>query len=107
MSVQEFGAQEDAMFAGAEDFPCGGKPLVDASDEKLLFIGSRYGINVYINDEFGEAKPIYYGVKFSTQAGCKLFMEFLPADVEELKKLGFADSSLIQGIFNNDTKTND
>lgn len=89
MSVRDFDQQEYALFAGAEAFPCGGCPLVDASDEELLFIGGGSGIEVFSNNEDGESVSWLYTAKFPTKEGCRIFMNGLPGSITELETIGF------------------
>lgn len=91
MPVRDFNQQEYVLFAGAEAFPCGGCPLVDTSDEDLLFIGHKAGIEVFSNGfcSDGDVASWLYVVEFPTQNGCRVFMTGLPGTVSELKKIGF------------------
>lgn len=84
--IRPFTDEDWLLFAGAEEFPNGDRPLIDDDQEDLIFIAGRDQIEVVQSDaEAAWAMP----VKFFNADSAQVFLAGLPGTVEELVALGF------------------
>ena len=92
-NVREFDSHDWDVFAGAENFADGKRPLFGTSGdnrpilgvEDTAFIAAANRLEIHTNE--GEA--YYYPVNFPTQKGAEIFIRNLPQTWEEIEAMGF------------------
>ena len=84
--IREFTENDWSLFAGAEPFTDGKEPLIDDSQDDLVFVASRNGFEVISSD----AEQAYLlDVQFPNQMIARTLLAALPGTIEELVDLGF------------------
>lgn len=80
---------EGYLLSGAENFPNGDSPLIDDSDDFLLYVGAKGRVEVVSNREEDDYGTWSLPVSFPNAASCAVFIRSLPGTVEELEDIGF------------------
>ena len=84
--IREFNEQDWSLFSGANNFADGKEPLIDDSQDDLIFIASGNGLEVISSD----AESAYaLDVIFPNQMIARTLLASLPGTIDELVDLGF------------------
>lgn len=85
MTARTFDQNDWDAFAGAESFPNGDQPLIDDSDERILYIASANSIEAHENGSGVWALQI----ELPNAPIAALILNNLPGTIDELTELGF------------------
>lgn len=92
MAAKSFDQNDWDAFSGAESFPNGDQPLIDASDERILYIASANNIEAHESSLVCDDRdPGVWAlhIELPNASIAALILNNLPGTIEELQSLGF------------------